>query len=984
MNKLFALFIVVLFVASGCSSKKEITDYVDPFIGTDGHGHVFPGATMPFGMVQLSPDTRKDSWDGCSGYHYSDKTIMGFSHTHLSGTGVGDYGDIRIMPTTGKLILVPGTAGDPESGYRSRFSHKSETAKPGFYSVELEDYDIDVELSASQRAGFHHYHFPNCDTANVIIDLVEGVTSDIVNFLQIQFLSDQVVVGVRETDGWAKDQRVFFYAVFSEPFDDFGVEHGKQIQRTKQKVYGKDIKAFVRYYDNVPENLLVKVGISFVDVEGAKQNVLNEIPEWDFNKTVKDAQKSWKEKLQKIEVKGKEEKMTTFYTALYHAYIAPNTFMDVNRFYRGHDGKKHSSTKFNAYTVFSLWDTFRAEHPLMTIIEPDITNDFIKTMLDQYDKGGLLPVWELAGNETNCMIGYHAVPVIYDAYVKGIRGYDTRKSFDAMRRSAMLDQFGLKYYKRYGYIPADKEGAGVSRTLEYAYDDWCIAQMSKDFGYEGLYKKYIERAQYYKNIFDKETGFMRGKRNALFMSPFDPAEVNFTLTEANTWQYNFFVPQDINGLIGLYDGKPGFLNKLDEMFNAEVVLSGRHQADITGLIGQYAHGNEPSHHMAYLYDYAGQPWKTQELIHRICEEQYSDQPDGLCGNEDCGQMSAWYVMSAMGFYQVTPGDPTYAIGSPEFEKVVLHLDNGETFSIVAKNQNENNFYIQSAKMNGDAYNKCFITHEDILKGGKLVFEMGNQANKSWGVADGDYPVTGIADHLITPVPYFVGESHAFTKSMMVEIKDIDEGAKIYYTIDGSAPDENSMVYTQPIKVEKTTTFRAYAIQEGYVDSKVADATFSLIPKGRSLYITNPYSTQYTGGGDIALIDGIQGNNDFRSFGWQGYYGVDFDVVLDLGKVQKVKSVAGEFLQEQRSYIFMPSEMSVAISVDGKNYKQVGVSYNRINPQTEGRIVDLKKVAGINKMARYIKMTARNIGPCPDWHIGAGDKSWIFVDEIIVE
>lgn len=983
MRRFAAVLFVLVVILTGCSMKKNKLDYVDPFIGTGGHGHTFPGATTPFGMVQLSPDTRIDSWDGCSGYHYSDSTILGFSHTHLSGTGVGDYGDIRFMPTSGKLLLEPGTEKDPGSGYRSGFSHETEKASPGYYSVELDDYDIDVELTATTRAGFHKYDFNKDDTANVIIDVFEGVTSDKIEFLELEFLNDQIVQGVRKTKGWAEDQRVFFYAIFSKPFDDYGVKKNNNILRTRQKVYGDRLKAFVRYFDN-PGEVLVKVGISMVSVEGAKKNLLEEIPDFDFRKVKKQAEKSWKGKLDKIDVKGTEEKMTIFYTALYHAYIAPNNFTDVDGNYRGHDGEIYKSEKFNVYTVFSLWDTFRAEHPLMTILEPEITNDFVSSMYDMYEKGGLLPVWELAGNETNCMIGYHSIPVITDAYMKGLRDYDVRRLYDAMRTSAEQDHFGLKWYKKYGYIPADKEGSSVSQTLEYAYDDWCIAQMAKDMGRDSEYERYIQRAQHYKNIFDKETGFMRGRRNGMFMSPFDPAEVNFTLTEANTWQYNFFVPQDVSGLIDLLGGEKAFTDKLDAMFNASEELSGRHQSDITGLIGQYAHGNEPSHHMAYLYDYARQPWKTQEIIHRICLEQYTDKPDGLCGNEDCGQMSAWYVMSAMGIYQVAPGDPVYAIGTPEFDEVTIHLDNGNTFTISANNLGTDNFYIQSAWLNGENYNKCFIIHDDIVAGGILNFEMGAEPNKAWGVEKGEYPVSEIEDYLITPAPYIDAESHAFSGKMQIALEDFYDDAVIYFTMDGTEPDESSKVYSGPVIIDKTTEFKAFARKDGLLPSKIIEATFYEIPLGRSVYIVNKYSTQYTGGGDVALIDGVHGDTDFRSFGWQGYHGVDFDVVVDLGRKQRIKRVGAEFLQEQRSWIFMPEKIDVYLSSDGKDYYHVGTKMNSISQTYTGRIINVLDVKNINKRARYVKLVAKNTGPCPDWHIGAGDKTWIFVDEVFVD
>ncbi len=984
MKRISLFLITSIFILAGCSSHKSPVNYVDPFIGTGGHGHTFPGATMPFGMVQLSPDTRIDSWDGCSGYHYSDSTILGFSHTHLSGTGVGDYGDVRFMPTVGKLQLNPGTEKNPGSGYRSRFSHKQEQAYPGYYSVFLEDYHIEVELTVTERAGFHKYRFPETDSAHIVIDLFEGVTSDKIEFLEIEFLSNTEVAGIRRTKGWASDQQVYFYAVFSKPFDDYGIQDGGNLLKSREKIYGDNIKAYVDYKTKSFEDIMIKVGISAVNIEGARNNLLEEIPDWNFNEIRNDAKKTWNKQLSKVSVDGENEKKHIFYTAMYHSFIAPNIFMDVDGTYRAHDGKTYKTDKFTMYTVFSLWDTFRAAHPLFTLIEQNRTNDFIRSMIDIYDKGGLLPVWELAGNETNCMIGYHSIPVITDAYMKGINAFNTRTAYDAMRKSATQSHFGLGAYRKYGYIPADKEGSSVSKTLEYAYDDWCIAQMARELGREKEYSEYLKRAQYYKNIFDARTGFMRGKRNAMFTEPFDPTEVNFMLTEANTWQYNFFVPHDISGLMALLGGKEGFTAKLDEMFTTDVSLSGRHQSDITGLIGQYAHGNEPSHHMAYLYDYAGQPWKTQEVVHNIMVNLYTDKPDGLCGNEDCGQMSAWYVLSALGIYAVTPGDTIYAIGTPEFNKAEIKLENGNVFTVAARNLTGDNYYIKSAKLNGEEYNRCFISHWDIMKGGVLEFEMTDTPNELWGIGEGNYPVSSIDEYLITPVPYTIAESHAFNDEITIEIKNIYPEAKIYYTLDGSNPDENGLLYNSPITFQNTTIVKAFALVNGLLRSKIIEGEFVKIPSNREVYLNTDYSTQYTGGGKIALIDGLHGGIDFTTAGWQGYHGVDLDATIDLGDIQKIKSVSAEFLQSQRSWIFMPEKIDYYISKDGKNYTHAGTVENTISHTYEGAIIDQFTLKKINKRARYVKVIAKNRGVCPDWHPGAGSKAWIFVDEITVK
>ncbi|RKY53164.1 MAG: glycoside hydrolase family 92 protein, partial [Candidatus Neomarinimicrobiota bacterium] len=773
------------------SVYRDLTQYVNPFVGTGGHGHTYPGASMPFGMVQLSPDTRLTGWDGCSGYHFSDHVIYGFSHTHLSGTGVPDYCDILFMPTVGKLQLCNGYKTNPDSGYGSRFKHSNETAAPGYYSVILDDYNVKVELTVTKRVGFHKYIFPKTNNAYIIIDLTHR---DPVIESAIYFINDRKIQGFRRSRAWAKDQVVYFAAEFSKPFFSHGIAVNNKIKGNLRKAVGKNIKAFVNYHTRKGEPILVKVGISAVSMEGAWKNLEAEIPHWDFEKIKNGANSAWNRALNMIQIEGgTEEEKRIFYTALYHVLLVPNLFMDVDGKYRGTDLKIHQAKNFTNYTVFSLWDTFRAEHPLFTIIQPKRTVDFIRTFIAQYENGGQLPMWELAGNYTGCMIGYHSVPVIVDAYMKGIKNFNVKKAYKAMKHSADQDHLGLKYYKEFGYIPADKEGESVSKTLEYAYDDWCIAQMAKSLNKKEDYKRYIRRAQFYKNLFDPSTGFMRAKLNGSWVTPFDPREVNSYYTEANAWQYSFFVPQDIHELIKMMGGKNAFARKLDQLFSTSSKTSGRHQADITGLIGQYAHGNEPSHHMAYLYDYAGQPWKTQKLVREIMKIMYKDTPDGLSGNEDCGQMSAWYVLSAMGFYSVTPGKDFYVVGSPLFDKVTIHLENGRKFEIIARNVSDKNIYIKHATLNGKLYTKTFIKHSDIIKGGKLVFDMGPQPDKKWGTGDSDIPPSAIKDYPILPVPFVSSGSRVFFDSTEISLSAVSRNTKIYYTLDGTKPTRNSKV-----------------------------------------------------------------------------------------------------------------------------------------------------------------------------------------------
>jgi predicted alpha-1,2-mannosidase len=980
----FVLFVFGCAALGACSVEKQIeyTSYVDPFIGTGGHGHTYPGATVPFGAVQVSPDTRLTGWDGCSGYHYSDSVVYGFSHTHLSGTGCSDYGDILFMPTVGAVQIVRGEGKNPSSGYCSGFSHRGEEAAPGYYRVQLEDGDVVVELTATKRAALHRYTFPRSDSAHVIIDLEHR---DPVLDSRIRIVSDTEVEGFRRSQAWADDQHVYFVARFSKPFVSCGIAVNDTLWGGRREASGTNVKAYVSFKTGAHEAVLVKVGVSAVDIDGARRNLDAEIPGWDFERVRADAGKAWNEALGRVAVKGgTRAQRVTFYTALYHAMLAPNLFMDVDGRYRGRDFRIHEANDFTNYTVFSLWDTYRAEHPLLTIIEPARTADFVKTFIAQYEQGGTLPVWELAGNETNCMIGYHAAPVIADAYIKGIRGFDAEKAFQAMKHSAEIDVRGLPCYRELGYIPSDKEGESVSKTLEYAYDDWCIAQMAKALGKEDEYKRYVERAQFYRNIFDPRTGFMRAKMNGAFIAPFDPAEVNFNYTEANAWQYSFSVPQDVNGLIDLMGGKERFAAKLDSLFSVSPKTTGTELPDIAGLIGQYAHGNEPSHHIAYLYCYAGQPWKTQERVRSIMDGLYGAGPAGLCGNEDCGQMSAWYILNALGFYPVTPGSDVYVIGSPVFKEASIEVGGGRRFVVKANGASKKNIYIQSAKLNGMPSGKSFIRHGDIMAGGELVFVMGAVPNTSWGAGAGDAPASVIADHLILPVPYIASGGRIFKQSTEVALASITDGAAIHYALSGGAPSALSDLYEKPLLLTKTAALGAIAIKEGFPASAIVTAEFRKIPGNRGIHLNTFYSSMYTAGGDMALIDGLRGSDDFRAGIWQGYHGVDLDAVVDLGAVQRVGRVSTGFLQDQKSWIFHPEMVEYLISSDGTGFTSVGKFAPGMPPREDGARIENVTSGTIGKRARYVRVIAKNIGACPAWHPGAGEKAWIFVDEIVIE
>jgi predicted alpha-1,2-mannosidase len=749
---LYALMLIIVYSCSPISKieeKKEIIDntkYVNNFIGTGGHGHTFPGATTPYGMVQLSPDTRTIGWDACGGYHYTDSSILGFSHTHLSGTGISDLGDFLFMPFAGEPKITPGTPEDPDSGYRSRFSHEDEVASPGFYSVLLKDYNIKAELTATTRAGFHKYTYNEGGKSGIIIDLSHTIYKDSKPSHEFKILNDTEIAGYKGSGGWAVSQDIYFHAKFNKPFTCTFYENGKKVELLPDTKYKKLI-AVLSFNTNPSEEVLSKVGISSVDYNGAKNNLESEIKDWDFNRVKNAAHQLWKTELSKINVQGgSENEKTIFYTSLYHTSISPNIFSDVDSRYRGIDRKIHTSKKQNIYTVFSLWDTFRAYNPLKTILDPKKTNEFINTLLSKYDQGGALPMWELQGNETGCMIGYHAVPVIVDAYKKGIRGFDINKAYKAILSAPTYDTKnvffpskavqeelmpkGKLYNETMNYIPADLENESVSKALEYAYDDWCIAQMAKDLGNTDDYERFMKRSKKYTQYFDTTTGFMRGKnQDGTWREPFDPSFSRHRkddYTEGNAYQWSWFVPHDVPGLIDLVGGKDTFIKKLDKLFTASSELKGNEVSnDISGFIGQYAHGNEPSHHISHLYNFVGQPWKTQELTDQIMKELYFNNPNGLAGNEDCGQMSAWYVLNAMGFYSFCPGDTTYSIGRPIFDTVEINLQSGKKFTIKAKNNSSTNKYIQTTKWNGKDLTTPFFNHEQLISGGLLEFQMNN-------------------------------------------------------------------------------------------------------------------------------------------------------------------------------------------------------------------------------------------------------------------
>jgi predicted alpha-1,2-mannosidase len=1000
------------------SAKFDFAKYVDPMIGTGGHGHTFPGACAPFGMVQLSPDTRVDgSWDGCSGYHYDDSIIYGFSHTHLSGTGCSDYGDILFMPGVKNY--------DDTNQFRSKFSHANEKSEAGYYSVVLDNSLTKVELTASPRVGVHRYTFNNDDKNLILLDLTRR---DEVIDSKVEILNNHAIQGYRFSKAWANNQRVYFYAEFSRDFLGEMILTTAEDNQNRKEMSGKHVRAIFPFTCCKTNPLVLKVALSAVSCENAKQNMMEEVPDFDFDAVHRKVVQQWNDELGKIEVKTTDEtQKKIFYTALYHCFIAPNLYCDVNGDYRGRDDSIHNDTIHPQYTVFSLWDTYRALNPLFTIVQQKRTSDFINTFVKQAQEGGMLPVWELSANETNCMIGYHSIPVIVDAWMKGIKDFDTATAYEAMKNSAIQGTNGLDAYKKFGFIPAEGESESVSKTLEYAYDDWCIALAAKRMKNDADYNYYMRRSQSWRNLFDSKTGFFRPRLNNSFVEPFDPNEVNFHYTEANAWQYSLAVQQDVPGLINEFGGDKKFIAHLDSLFSHSSKTSGRDQADISGMIGQYAQGNEPSHHMAYLYDYTSEPWKTQEIVSRICNEMYTDKPDGLCGNEDCGQMSAWYVLSSIGFYQVTPGTTYFALGSPQFSQVKIHLENGKTFTINASNAGIDAPYVSADNMiialdtTGTFYYNFKIGYSKITSGTTLNFTMlknpdmnyQNQThtdnfciafdlridttkysvNNYLSIGDDPHsfglypsipetyvptvPIVTYGGEVMNEINHFAGTSRTFYRLMSMKLESNDQ-AEIFTSLNNKP----FVKYNVELEIEETSSIRAFAKSKVGICSDTIEFKYFKIPEGRSIKLNTEYANQYSAGGNNALIDGIRGSENFRTGDWQGYEGKDLDAVVDLGSEKNISHISIGFLQDQGAWIFMPDEVTFYSSSDGKNFTEIGKNKNTILQNHDGPILHDFYI-DTNAKARYIKVVARNIGTCPSWHPGKGSPAWIFSDEIII-
>lgn len=905
------------------------SQFVNPFIGTGGYGHTFPGATVPFGMVQLSPDTRIDgSWDGCSGYHYSDSFVYGFSHTHLSGTGVSDYGDILLLPSTNPISFEP-------EEYKTKFSHNNEKAEANYYSVDLPANGVKVELTTSTWAGFHRYTFEE-NVGYVLLDLKHR--DETLDFI-IKERGNQSIDGYRISTSWAKEQHCYFSMEFNNEISE--IEYN--IDSSKALLFFKELKK---------NQLEVYVGLSFTGVEGAQKNLNYETGKTyeavKFDDVVREGQAYWNKELSKIEVFTEDEnKKNIFYTALYHSMIHPNIAEDVDGKYRGHDMKIHDSPNHTHYTVFSLWDTYRALHPLMTIIDERRTTDFINSFLEIYKQSGRLPVWELASNETDCMIGYHSVSVIADAYMKGIRGFDASLALEAMVASANEDIFGLDSYNKYGFIQVEDESESVSKTLEYSYDDWCIAQMARAMGEDSLANIFYHRAESWRNVINPKTGFATPRLKGDWLRNFDPKEVNLHFTEANSWQYSFVQHAKGGREVGIE-----LEEKLDDFFSAKEETTGRTQSDITGLIGQYAHGNEPSHHIAYLYNYTDHPEKGHRIIKQICDSFYTNTPDGLIGNEDCGQMSAWYVFSSMGFYPTSPGESKYAVGRCMFDSVKIHFEGGEIFELTEGNS-----------IGASSFEHWYIAGEPRST---LHYDMI------------PYKSSFVETPLISGTPLF-------EDSTSISVLSINSEDELIIKL-GESESVNSS-----FTIEETTTINSRAKRKiywgphndsFYVLSPEISATFYKKPNSWTCRPSLQPNSQYTGGGDDALIDGINGTVNWQAGRWQGYQHEEVTFDLDFKETKRIKEVSASFVQDARSWILMPTKVEVYLE-----NRLIGSRSYDVDAFTEGTFLKNLSVK-LEKEVKtdQLKVKVCSAGKLPPGHPGntINGDAFFFIDEITIK
>ena len=982
----FVLMMGVTF--TGCeSSAPALCLDVDPFIGTGGHGHTYPGATVPFGMVQVSPDTRLDGWDGCGGFHITDDVVYGFSHTHLQGTGVSDYGDVLLMPTVGPVDT--GTVW--RERYRDHFVPGSQSAHAGYYRCELERSAVEVEVTAGPRVGWHRWTLAERDTLQLIVDLDHR--DALINYGMYP-LDDSTLVGQRVSENWAEEQHVYFAMRFNRPFEwldqmaELEAQYGPDGLLNQEMTF---VPIFSLIFNDV-KSITSRVALSFVDIEGAVKNLDSEAVDSEgFDGARLAAEEAWDKALSRVQIEESDPaERTVFYTALYHSLTVPNLATDVDGRYRGTDLRIHNAQPGSPrYTVFSLWDTFRATHPLLNVLEPERTEVFIQNFIDMDREGGQLPMWELASNYTGCMIGYHAVPVIADAWAKGLRGFDADAALDAMISAATAHELSKPVWDSLGYLPLEKESESVSKTLEYAFDDACIARMAESMGRMEVANRFGRRAQGWQNLFNPDNRFLQPRYGAAWREAFDPTEVTFEYTEANGWQYNFFVPHDVSRHMALLGGPEGYSDMLQEMFAGSSRMSGRHQSDITGLIGQYAHGNEPSHHMAYLPAFAGHPERTQQLVDSICDVMYTDLPDGLSGNEDCGQMSSWYIWSALGFYPVTPGSDQYVIGTPRYSAYTWTLPNGNVLDVTVNRESPESIYIHGFSMNGEPRAKSWISHKDLMAGGNWTFDLRDTPvlEDGWAKSSSDWPVSDwtLGDAEFVPAPYLNAPRSYSGDHIEVSIGNIDPDARVGYRIleDGeSAPSGAFRDLNGPVEVHGTQSIQLVAEKNGQSSAVVTGRVASVNPDYQ-VKVRYPFANQYAAGGERALIDGIRGEgSDFRTGDWQGYFGKPAEVTVDLGSLHKVSAMRVGVLQDVKSWIWAPEQIVCSVSVNGQDFKVFGLGNTAMSPEDYTPQTERLSFEG-DAEARYLKLELSqfNGGQIPEWHLGRLNPTWVFADEL---
>lgn len=958
-----------LFSKKPAIRKVDPIPFVNPFIGTGGHGHTFPGPVVPFGMVQVGPDTRPEGWDGCGGYHYSDSVIYGFSHTHLSGVGVPDYADILLVPQQGALKTRPAYL--DKNGYGAKFSHAQEKASPGFYSVTMAN-GIAVRLTATKRTALHEYSFTSSEQKKyILIDL--GYRDQVID-AGIQAIDKNHVQGFRRSNAWARDQHVYFDLTTNTPFSKSKIVLNKK----KNKYY------MILEFPKACQQVLLSVALSGTSVAGAALNKKAEFTSWDFDQVAKEAVTDWRTELSKVQAFTKDKTITTnFYTALYHSYVHPSLWSDVDGKYRTFNNEVAQAKQDN-YSVFSLWDTYRGANPLYTILQPKRTQDFIESFRLQYQQTGLLPMWTLSNNETNCMIGYHSASIIADANAKGIALENKEELLAGMIASSNYNHLGKVQYAQNGFIDANLEAESVSKTLEYAYDDWCISKFAQQIGNDSIAKIYQLRSANWMNLYHPESGFFQARKGGMWLPNFKPNEVNHHYTEANAWQYSLAAPHHISQLVAM-KGKQSMERFLDSLFYSSSTMSGREQSDITGLIGQYAHGNEPSHHIAYCYNYCGAPYKAQEIIDKILRTYYTNEPDGLSGNEDCGQMSAWYVLSAMGFYPVAPGSPTYAIGRPLFEKATLQLGNAP-FIIETSSNTPKNKYIQSITWNNEPYNKLFITHEMLQSGGKLYVEMGDVPQFNLG--NNEIDLLDIVAAEFVPVPYFITNNTTFSIECVVGIDQLpSENGTIFYSFDSINFLPFNPLNDKPLILNKSCKLYAKVQKEvngKLLESKVIANDFVKFEQNKIIQSLTEYANQYAGSGMQTLVDGQKGTEEYRSTEWQGFQGKDVTAVIELNETKEVSRVTVSTLEDMHSWIFGPASITIEVSNDGVTFKNFGTKKYNIPTSDTGITVKNCRIEHAPIAAKFIRVTVRSIGNCPDWHLGAGNPTWLFLDEVQID